>query len=80
MKKKIKMATEEKSDSTFEKSVAEFAGAVVDSLEKGYKSDLEPFELYAQKVRARLQEDVKEFRQRFAKGYHALLDEISKSK
>jgi hypothetical protein len=38
--------------------------------------DLEPFDLYANKVHSRLHLNENEFRARLVKGYHALVDEI----
>lgn len=63
----------------YKKTLEEMADAVIGSLKPGYRSDLEPFEQYAEKVKAKMHTDMDDFRLRLAKGYKALLDEIQKN-
>lgn len=60
-----------------EQSLEHLADAVTESLKEGCKSDLESFEVYAQKMRSHLHSDPEAFRGRFLKGYQALLKELS---
>jgi iron-sulfur cluster repair protein YtfE (RIC family) len=50
------------------------------SLEEGYKNDLEPFELYAQKLLSQIHSDRTTFCNRIVDGYAILLEELSKKK
>lgn len=59
-----------------EQSLQHLADAVTESLKEGCKSDLESFEVYAQKMRSHLHSDPQAFRARFLKGYQALLTEL----
>ena len=63
-----------------EQAIDDLADLVIENLEGSYHSDLEPFEAYASRVRARIYADVNQFRQRFHHGYHVLLDEVGKKK
>lgn len=64
-------------DEEEEQAVQNLADAVTESLKEGCKSDLESFEVYAQKMRSHLHSDPQSFRARFLKGYQALLSEMS---
>lgn len=59
-------------------SIQQLADVVVESLQEGFKSDLESFEVYAQKMRSHIHADAQVFRARFLKGYHILLEELHK--
>ncbi len=61
-------------------AVKELADVIEDSLKEDYHSDLEPFEVYAQKVRANIYKTMEEFQARFVNGYEILLKEIEKEK
>ena len=61
-----------------DKAIEELADVVIESLREQYRSDLEPFELYAQKVRFKIHININEFRTGFFKGYHVLLEELHK--
>ena len=74
-KTKIKLKTIE---IDFKKSVDELAEAIVEEEREAFHSDLEPFEAYAQRVKAQLHTDMNEFRERFTSGYEVLLNEIVK--
>lgn len=67
-----------KKDDHFEKCIEEFAEVIVEDSKEQYRSDLEPFELYAARVKSKVHANMEEFRSRFAKGYHILLDELQK--
>lgn len=60
-----------------EQSIMHLADAVTESLQEGCKSDLESFEVYAQKMRSHLHSDPQAFRARFLKGYQSLLTELA---
>lgn len=64
-------------DVEFTEAVDEFAEAIVEDLKEGYHSDLEPFEAYAQRVRAEIHSNMDDFRNRFLQGYEVLLNELS---
>ncbi|CUI16557.1 conserved hypothetical protein [Candidatus Protochlamydia naegleriophila] len=57
-----------------DESIGELAAFVLESLEEGYKSDWEPFEIYAQKLRSHIHTDSQVFRKQFIKGYESLID------
>jgi hypothetical protein len=80
-KEKVSVSTEKPSefDTKYEKSVEEMADAVIDSLKVDYQSDLEPFERYAERVKAKIHSNVDNFRGRLSKGYKAILEEIEKN-
>jgi hypothetical protein len=61
-------------------AVKELADMIESSLREDYHSDLEPFEAYAQKVRANIYKTMQEFQARFVNGYETLLKEIEKDK
>lgn len=65
-------------DVDFEKSVDQLTDAILEDLKASYKSDLEPFEAYAARVRAQIHENMDDFRDRFLQGYEILIQEISK--
>lgn len=62
-----------------EQEIDDLADLVVENLQSSYRSDLEPFEAYAARVRARVYDDVSLFRQRFHHGYQVLMEEIKKA-
>ena len=74
-KTKVKVA-EAESDS--DEAINELANLVVNNLHDEYRNELEPFEVYAQKVRSQLHANVSEFRSRFVDGYKILMDELRK--
>ncbi|MFQ5730113.1 MAG: hypothetical protein ACE5GN_07110 [Waddliaceae bacterium] len=77
-KKKTKASTEvAEADVEFATAVDELTDAIVEDLEESYDSELEPFEAYAQRVRAQIHSNMDEFRKRFLQGYEVLLKELS---
>jgi iron-sulfur cluster repair protein YtfE (RIC family) len=64
-------------DPESERGIQEFADLFVESMRDQYKKELEPFEVYAQKIRSQLHENIDEFRARIAHGYDILLQELS---
>ncbi len=77
MKKKKPKAIQE-SPEMLDKAAEDFAEVVVNSFRENYHSEMEPFEAYAARIKAKIYDDITEFRSRFAKGYHVLLDELGK--
>lgn len=65
-------------DVKLRKSVDELTEAIVEDLRDRYNSDLEPFEVYANRVRQQVCENLQDFRDRFLQGYSVLLDELEK--
>ncbi len=57
-------------------SVDELTEAIVEDITEGYKNDLEPVEIYANRIRQQVHEDLQSFRERFLKGYGALIEEL----
>lgn len=77
-KNKGRTSLADEPDAVFEKTVNELADAVVEGLKDQHYSDLEPFDLYAQRVRSKIHDNAVTFRKRFARGYHILLEELAK--
>jgi hypothetical protein len=61
-----------------EQAIDDLADLVVENMQHAHNRDLEPFEAYASRVRARVYADIQLFRQRFHHGYHVLMDEMTK--
>lgn len=57
-------------------AVEELAEAIVENLSQQTNA-LEPFEVYAQRMRAKVCSEAYHFRQRFNRGYRILLAELS---
>ncbi|KAF3363355.1 Uncharacterized protein PHSC3_000109 [Chlamydiales bacterium STE3] len=55
----------------------EFAEAYDESLKETCVTQLEPFEMYAKKVRREIFSNVKMFKKRFSAGFQVLQDEIN---
>lgn len=77
--KQLKVKTSQEYDRDYWQSVEEFSEVVLESLKTQYHSELEPFENYAQKVKMQVAKDVDDFRRRFVRGYHVLLEEVKAS-
>ena len=77
IQKKTKIKLEE-ADSDYDAAINELANIVVDNIHEEYRNDLEPFEVYAQKVRSQLHANIGEFRSRFVNGYRVLIEELRK--
>ncbi len=63
-----------------EQSIENLADLVIENLKSGPHPEYEPFEVYSQKVRMHIYENIHEFRQRFVHGYEVLLEEIIKER
>jgi hypothetical protein len=62
-----------------EPSIRDVADLVLESLEEGYKTDGEPFEVYAQKLKSHIHTaDQEEFKHRFTEGYDLLIEALQK--
>ncbi len=64
-------------DPDAEKELKDFADLLIDSMKQEYKNELEPFEVYAQKLRSQIHANVNEFQARIAHGYDILLQELN---
>lgn len=78
MKSSQKKDATVESEEDVEPAVKEFAETLIESLKENYDSKLEPFEVYAAKVRGHIYGNAKSFKKRFAKGYQILLSELEK--
>ena len=74
-KKKLKVSIEEETDEEL-LSFEELPDAVMEQFREHRLSTQEPFEQYADKIKAKIHTNAETFRRRFLKGYHALLDEL----
>lgn len=63
-----------------DQAVKDLADVIEESLREDYHSELESFEVYAQKVRTNIYKTMQEFQTRFVNGYETLLKEIEKEK
>ncbi len=63
-------------DPQFDEAVDALAQIFIDDAEQQYRSQLEPFDLYAQKVRGQFHDTLSDFRKRFAHGYQVLIKQI----
>lgn len=52
------------------------ADCLADHLQHDFQEDVDPFEVYAHKLKVRLLTDMPLFKQNFIKGYHVLLEEL----
>ena len=77
-KRKSKMNERDESDEAYEKAIDELVDLVSEHMRDHPRSQLEPFEAYAARIKAKIHADMKTFRTRFTKGYHALLKELEK--
>ena len=76
--KRSSRLTTAEADVEFQKSVKDLTEAIVEDLEAGYQSELEPFEAYANRIRHQVHENLEQFRDRFLQGYDVLIEEIRK--
>lgn len=74
-KKSPKIQLAVKPSPELERSIEELADVLIEHSRHEAK-ELEPFEVYAQKVRSHIFDSVHEFRHRFVHGYELLLEEI----
>lgn len=63
----------------FDKCIEELADMIIEDAKGHHHSELEPFESYAARVRAKIHSNMEEFRGRFAKGYKLLVEELEKN-
>jgi len=77
MKGKHKKEKTTEDEQTYEKSLDEFARLMAEGMDNERRGAIEPFEVYSERVKARIHADLDQFRNRFAKGYQALLEELS---
>lgn len=65
-----------KENAHFEHAIDELAQIFIDDAEQHYRSQLEPFDVYAQKVRNEFHHTLSDFRKRFAHGYKVLIQKV----
>ncbi len=63
-------------DPEFEDAVDAMAQLFIDGAEAQHRSQLEPFDVYSQKVRNEFHKTLSDFRNRFAHGYEVLMKRI----
>lgn len=64
---------------TSEETIKEFADQVLDSFSMGENPNSDPFEIYAKRVRSHTQANPELFRERFSKGYEAIIHQLQAS-
>ena len=69
---------DDESDEAYEKAIDELANLVSEEMRGHPQNSLEPFDAYVARIKAKVHADMDKFRQRFSKGYHALIKEIEK--
>ena len=74
-KKKMPVGIAE-ADVEFKRSVDALTEVLVEELKEEYHTDLEPFDAYAQRVRAQVHANMEDFRDRVLEGYEVLLQEL----
>lgn len=65
-------------DEEYHQATEELINVIIESLRDDYRSDVEPFEVYANKVRFSLIRNIKDFSNRFRRGHNLLLEELKK--
>lgn len=71
------MALSKKNAET-DRSLSEFAKQITESLKKDFKSELEPFEAYAERVRNQIFFNTEKFSEKISAGFRVLMQEIEK--
>lgn len=64
-------------DKVSQENIRVFVKGVIGSLRDSFQSDLESFEVFAARREAEMQEEVARERQRFAGGFHTLIEEMN---
>jgi len=59
-------------------SMQDVANLALETLVESYKTDGEPFEVYAQKLKSHIHTDPEVFRHRFTQGYEMMMDILRK--
>jgi hypothetical protein len=63
-------------DPLAKETIQSMADLALDSLKEEYRTEWEPYELYAQKLRSHVHANPHEFSEKFKKGYETLLERI----
>jgi hypothetical protein len=63
-------------DSEYKESLENICDSVLDSIKESYQSGLEPWDIYAERKKQEMIENINNFRNRFAMGYEALMKEL----
>ncbi len=66
------------SDTNYDASVEHFVDLAVETLRDGYHNELETFEVYAERQKAEMRQNLGKYRERLSHGYAVLLEELSK--
>ncbi len=77
-RRNTKMHESDENDELYEKAIDELANLVSEEMQGHPRSNLEPFEAYAARIKAKIHANMSVFRERFGKGYHALIKELEK--
>ena len=67
-------------DPQFDRAIDALAQVFIDDAEQHHRSELEPFDLYAQKIRNEFHSTLSDFRKRFAHGYQVLQKKVQDQK
>lgn len=66
------------SDDDCEQAVEELADAVAESLKEPSQNPFDAFEVYVQRMRAKVHSESRHFKARFSRGYSVLMTELAK--
>jgi hypothetical protein len=75
--KNLQTGTEE-ANPEFEQALTDFIDQTIELERSHYQSDFVPFQVYAEKLRQNLSQELHQFQQSYAKGYRVLFDELQK--
>jgi len=64
-------------DRAVDEAADRLVDAMIETLEKDYRNELEPFEQYSMRVRLHLLKEIKNYSDRLVKGHLALLKELA---
>ena len=60
--------------------IGDLAQAIIEAMTANHQEDEDPLEQYAYQLKVRLHQNPRVFRNRFVRGYQALLEELNRSK
>lgn len=70
----------EEAGEDYSKYIEELSQLIAEGMREQRTESLEPFEVYAERIKSKLYADPDQFRKRFIKGYQILLEELCHGK
>lgn len=67
-------------DHEIDEAIKAFADAFIASIRDEYRNPLETFDVYSKRLHAQIVTDTNKYRERFAKGYQVIVNELKKQK